>query len=257
MSEGAPTTSIVVGAGGDIGAACALRMADFADEVLCVDRDTRRSREVAELVKRSGGRAVSLTADADDSRFVDQIVGLCGAGSVHSVVYAIGYEDDEPAETISLDSIRRSFAIGPLGAFDLFRGLLVGDRLKSGAALTAIGSLHARYAFARAIGYNAAHAALVQIVRSLAHEWAPRRIRVNAVVPGWIRTTGELLHYGVETLDSAAPLLPFGRLGTAQDVASAVAFLCSPDAGYVSGSFLVVDGALSAAQAWLPNGEVL
>src|SRR5258706_305233 len=86
-------------------------------------------------------------------------------------------------------------------------------------------SLHADYPFRHCLGYNAAHGALAQVVRTLAHEWAGRGVRVNAVVPGWIRTPGEVALYGDSALDATAAALPFGRFGTAAEVAAAVDFL--------------------------------
>ena len=74
---------------------------------------------------------------------------------------------------------------------------------------------------------------------------------MNAVVPGWIRTAAEERFYGGERLDRAAVRLPMGRMGTPEDVAEAVAYLSSARAGYVCGTFLTVDGALSAAFATL------
>jgi NAD(P)-dependent dehydrogenase (short-subunit alcohol dehydrogenase family) len=155
---------------------------------------------------------------------------------------------------VSRDSVVRSLTVGPVAALCLFRALVAGDALAPGASLVAIGSLHATVPFPDCVGYNAAHGALAQIVRTLAGEWAPRRIRVNAVVPGWIRTAGEDGLYGADHLDRVAPLLPLGRFGTADEVAAAVGYVCSDDARYVTGSFLTVDGGLAASLARLPGG---
>ncbi|HZC27864.1 MAG TPA: SDR family oxidoreductase, partial [Actinopolymorphaceae bacterium] len=136
-----------------------------------------------------------------------------------------------------------------------FRALLRTCSPPPGSAFTVIGSLHETHAFAQCLGYNAAHGALGQVVRTLAHEWAERRIRVNAVVPGWIATPGEAAFYTEEELARAGRALPFGRLGDVDDVAKAVVFVSSPAARYVSGSFLTVDGALSVSLSRLPEGE--
>lgn len=145
--------------------------------------------------------------------------------------------------------------MGPVAAFGVFRELLRQGAAGPGASFVAIGSLHERYAFPRCLGYNAAHAALGQVVRTLAHEWAELRVRVNAVVPGWILTPGEEVLYDRETLVRAGSRLPFGDFGTPAQVAAAVRFLCSTEADYISGSFLTVDGALSAGLARLPIEE--
>jgi NAD(P)-dependent dehydrogenase (short-subunit alcohol dehydrogenase family) len=224
--------------------------------VLCVDRDAQRAESTATEIQAAGASARVLRADVDSPGFAAQVSDTVrGWGTVTAAVHAIAHEVHAPAEQLSDDSVLRSFRVGPLAAFSLFRELLVGGSLASGSALTVIGSLHERLPFADCLGYNAAHGALGQVVRTLAHEWAGKRIRVNAVVPGWIHTPGEDALYGRDYLERTAALLPFGDFGTAEQVARAVAFLSSPQADYISGSFLTVDGALGVSLARLPQAD--
>ncbi|MFC9689427.1 SDR family NAD(P)-dependent oxidoreductase [Kribbella sp. NPDC056951] len=248
--------AVVVGAGGGIGGACARQLAEQYDTVLCVDRDLAAAeRTVAEIASPSaqgadgvGPRAVALAADAADANFGVR-VGAAAAeyGAVGCAVYAVAYEEHTPAVELSRESLLRSLTVGPVGAFEFFRGLTPAE----GASYIAIGSLHETQPFAKCLGYNAAHGALGQVVRTLAHEWADRGIRVNAVVPGWIATPGEEVFHGAEALKAAGELLPFGRHGRPEEIAAAVGFLASEAAGYISGSFLTVDGALSTSLARL------
>ncbi|SDS32301.1 SDR family NAD(P)-dependent oxidoreductase [Actinopolymorpha singaporensis] len=252
-----PTVAVVTGAGGGIGGACARALAGSHDTVICVDRDPDRAQETVAAIEQAGGSAVPLAADAAEPAFGEHVAAVAAAaGLVRSAVHALAHEEHVPALDLSLDSVRLSFAIGPLAAFALFRALAVAPTPPPpGAAFTVIGSLHEKHAFARCLGYNAAHGALGQVVRTLAHEWADRRIRVNAVVPGWVATPGEVALYGEEHLARAGKALPFGAMGDVGQVAAAVAFLSSPAAGYISGSFLTVDGALSVSLARLPEGD--
>ncbi|WP_165952800.1 SDR family NAD(P)-dependent oxidoreductase [Kribbella albertanoniae] len=258
--------AVVVGAGGGIGGACARLLAEHYDTVLCVDRDLaaaeRTVQEIAAADRDQAGagahpttapgpgarRAVALAADAGDVGF-GQIVGARAAelGPVGCAVYAVAYEEHTPAVELSRDSLVQSLMVGPVGAFEFFRALTPAP----GASYVAIGSLHETQPFANCLGYNAAHGALGQVVRTLAHEWADRGTRVNAVVPGWIATPGEEVFHGAEALKAAGQLLPFGRHGRPEEVAAAVGFLASEAAGYISGSFLTVDGALSTSLARL------
>jgi len=247
--------AVIVGAGGDIGGACAHRLAGTHDVVLCVDLDAARAESTAKSVLARGGRAETLVADAADDGFPDAVrAGALALGRTASVVHAVAHEEHASAVDVSRSSVVQSLTVGPVAAFCLFRAFAAGDALAAGASLVAIGSLHATVAFPNCVGYNAAHGALAQVVRTLANEWAPRRIRVNAVVPGWIRTAGENGLYGADHLDRVAPLLPLGRFGTAEEVAAAVGYVCSDDARYVTGSFLTVDGGLAASMARLPGG---
>lgn len=245
--------AVVVGAGGDIGGACAQRLGRTHDVVLCVDRDAARVESTAAAIRADGGRAEVLVADAADDAFPDAVrVGALALGRTASMVHAVAHEEHAAAVSVSRRSVVLSLTIGPVAAFCLFRAFVAGDALAPGASLVAIGSLHASIPFPDCVGYNAAHGALAQIVRTLANEWAPQRIRVNAVVPGWIRTAGEDGMYGADHLDRVAPLLPLGRFGTADEVAAAVGFVCSAEAGYVTGTFLTVDGGLATSLARLP-----
>ena len=247
--------AVVVGAGGDIGGACARRLAQDHDVVLCVDRDMARAESTATSLAH-GCRAEVLVADAADDAFPDAVrARALTLGRTASVVHAVAHEEHVPAVDVSRQSVVNSLTVGPVAAFCLFRAFVTGDALAAGGSLVAIGSLHASFPFPDCVGYNAAHGALAQVVRTLAHEWAPLRVRVNAVVPGWIRTAGENGLYGADHLDRVASQLPFGRFGSADEVAAAVGYVCSDDARYVSGSFLTIDGGLSASLARLPGGS--
>lgn len=246
--------AVVVGAGGDIGGACAHRLAQDHDVVLCVDRDMARASSTATSLLARGCRAEVLAADVADDAFADAVRARALAlGRTASVVHAVAHEEHASAIEASRQSVVTSLTVGPVAAFCLFRAFVAGDALAAGGSLVAIGSLHASFPFPDCVGYNAAHGALAQVVRTLAHEWARLGIRVNAVVPGWIRTAGENGLYGAEHLDRVASQLPFGRFGSAEEVAAAVGYVCSDDARYVSGSFLTIDGGLSASLARLPG----
>ncbi len=94
--------------------------------------------------------------------------------------------------------------------------------------------------------YSAAKAALIMLCRQLAQEWAADGIRVNTVCPGMIRTPlTEAVYQDAETLLKRQALVPLGRIGRAEDVGAAVAFLASAGAGYITGQSLVVDGGIS------------
>ncbi|WP_328991662.1 SDR family oxidoreductase [Kribbella sp. NBC_01245] len=234
--------AVVTGAGGGIGAACAIALAGQYDATLCVDRDLARATATAEAI---GG--LVLQADAEDPDFGQTVAAeIAKHGRTAVVVHALAYEEHAPAADLTRESMLRSLALGPVAAFSLFQACA-----SDGAALIAIGSLHETQPFRNCVGYNAAHGALGQVVRTLAHEWAPRRIRVNAVVPGWIETPGERELYGADHLAMASAGLPFGAMGTAAQIAEAVAFVAS--ASYMSGSFVTVDGGLSVSLARLPG----
>lgn len=248
--------AVVTGGAGGIGAACARALSRPDRAVLVVDRDQQRAETVAAGLRANGREASALQADVSDVDFSAAVAAAAKRiAPVQTAVHAVAYEEHRPALDTPVESLLTSYLAGPVAAFSLFRTLVADDACAPGPAFTAIGSLHETKPFRGCLGYNAAHAALGQVVRTLAHEWAARRVRVNAVVPGWITTPGEEVFYGAEHLRKAAAQLPFGEMGTPEQVADAVAYLASEGASYISGSFLTVDGALSVSLARLPEEE--
>jgi 3-oxoacyl-[acyl-carrier protein] reductase len=120
-----------------------------------------------------------------------------------------------------------------------------------GGSVTAISSIAGGvYGWRNHAHYATAKAGLIGLVRSLAVEYGPRGIRANAVIPGLIRTpqsTDAVNSLGEEGLDRAGGYIPWGRVGQPGEVAEVIAFLSSPQASYVSGQAIVVDGALTVA----------
>jgi 3-oxoacyl-[acyl-carrier protein] reductase len=120
-----------------------------------------------------------------------------------------------------------------------------------GGSVTAVSSISGGvYGWANHAHYTAAKAGVIGLIRSLAVEYAPRGIRANAVIPGLIRSPQScdpVNSLGPEGLDRAAGFIPSGRVGDPREVAEVIAFLSSPQASYVSGQTIVVDGALTTA----------
>ena len=105
-----------------------------------------------------------------------------------------------------------------------------------------ISSVHATRPYAGSVAYNAAKAGINSLAGTVAAELIPYRINVNAIEPGWIDTPGERQLFGDQMVETEGAKLPWGRIGTPQDVGQAAAFLASDDASYITGSVLRVDG---------------
>ncbi|WP_146597163.1 SDR family NAD(P)-dependent oxidoreductase [Novipirellula galeiformis] len=109
--------------------------------------------------------------------------------------------------------------------------------------LVFISSVLAQRPMAQKSAYCAAKAGLNQLARTIAVELASHRINVNVIEPGWIDTPGEREAFTPKFFEDETPKMPWGRLGTAQDIGRAATFLMSPDADYITGTVLPVDGA--------------
>ena len=108
-----------------------------------------------------------------------------------------------------------------------------------------VSSPHAFIAVPRAMAYNMSKAAIEHMAKTAAIELAEHRIRVNMIQPGWTDTPGERKFATDETLEKAGAGIPLGRLGTPEEMASAILFLCDPNNEYMTGATLLVDGGIS------------
>ncbi len=196
----------------------------------------------------------AIVADATDHAAMAD--ALAQAGRPPAVaVGTVSHERHDDALALDAAALRASVE-GTAGAALALARPAAQQMIDAGrpGRIVLIGSLHATLAFPGTAGYNTAEAALLALARSLARDLLRHRIAVNVVEPGWILTPGERRFHSPERLAAAAQAHPWGRLGTVDDVAAAVAFLASPGAEYVTGTTLRVDGGMSLAMTELPGG---
>ncbi len=239
--------ALVSGASRGIGAACAAALAAAGYDVgIGYLRDEAGARATAGAVGAAGRRALIHRADVSDE---EQAAGLVaavedGLGDLEAVVLNAGVTRDGPAVRMDAERWRAVLDTNLSGAFFTARPALRGMLRRRAGSIVAVSSVVGLGGNAGQANYAAAKAGLIGLVRSLARECGPRGVRVNAVAPGYIETdmTAALAPDHRERL---LELTPLGRLGTPQDVAGVVAFLCSPAAAYVTGAVVPIDGGLS------------
>jgi glucose 1-dehydrogenase len=123
-----------------------------------------------------------------------------------------------------------------------------------GGAIVLVSSPHAVIAAPRAMAYNMSKAAIEHMARTAAVEVAEFRIRINVIQPGWTDTPGELKFASRETLDTAGAKIPLGRLGTPDEMADGILFLCDSRHSYMTGATLLIDGGISLPW-WASRGS--
>jgi meso-butanediol dehydrogenase/(S,S)-butanediol dehydrogenase/diacetyl reductase len=240
--------AFVTGGGTGIGAATAHRLAaQGATVVICGRRTEPLSRVVAQI-EAAGGKAEAVQADVGVE---EQIVGaLEGAAHRHGrldilVNNAMAYTWGSIEETVTADW-HANFATSVDGTF---WGTRTAMKLMKGrgGSIVNLSSICGTLGTPWMAGYSAAKAAILNFSRAAAAEGAAGNIRVNVVVPAVVETPATAGMLADATSRQATEkLIPMGRVGQPEELAAAIAFLCSDDASYITGAVLPVDGGRSA-----------
>lgn len=236
------TWALVTGSSKGIGAAVARGLAeDGFDVVVHYGRDREGAAAVAEACGAHGvdTRVVGADLAADCTPLLDVIGDVGGIGAL---VNNAGATADGLAMTMSDEDFARTWQINVAAAFTLTRAALRPMLRARTGRIVMMSSVVGLHGNAGQANYAASKAALVGMAKTIAREVGKRGITANAVAPGFVETA---MTGGVDT-SALLERVPAGRLGTAEEVAAAVRFLCSPAAAYVNGSVLQVDGGLFA-----------
>ena len=242
---------LVTGAASGIGAAVCRRMAGPGVAILV---HTRRNRDAAEAVaaasRNQGALAAVMLGDLADAALPAALVARANAefGGLDVLVSNAGFADRTPAATLTDAAFTASQEAIPLAFLRLVRAAIPYLSAASDPRVVAVSSFvaHAyRAGFPLFPASAAAKAGLEALMRALAIELAPMGITVNAVVPGFIRKDAGA-HAALDPAAFAIQIarIPLARLGQPADVAATIAFLASPDAAYITGQALHVDGGL-------------
>ncbi|HET6518258.1 MAG TPA: SDR family oxidoreductase [Geminicoccaceae bacterium] len=249
--------ALVTGASSGIGRAVALGMAGAGAEVAVNYRSEEdEAREIVAAIEAAGGRAVAVRADVSDEGQVVAMFGraLDALGRLDILVANAGLQRDAPIEGMTLDQWNTVIAVNLTGQFlccreaiRLFRrqGVVEGVSVAAGKIIC-MSSVHDLIPWAGHVNYAASKGGVLLMMRSIAQEVAPYRIRVNGISPGAIRTP--INRSAWETPEARAELLrliPYGRTGEPDDIARAAVWLASDHADYVVGTTLYVDGGMT------------
>jgi NAD(P)-dependent dehydrogenase (short-subunit alcohol dehydrogenase family) len=236
-------TAVVTGAGRGIGLATARRLVADGYDVLMLDRDPEPLLDAA---RDLGARAQVL--DVADAGAVAALPELAGDCAVLVNNAAVTFYTD--LLDTGADAARAVLDVNVVGVLLVTRALVPAMAARGGGSVVNLSSITAA-AHPPGTGlYSTSKAAVEALTRAFAVELGPLGVRCNAVAPGMVPTEGSAAHYGDERERAArAAVLPLGRLGVTADITAAIAWLCSPEAAWVTGQVLRVDGGYSVAGA--------
>jgi NAD(P)-dependent dehydrogenase (short-subunit alcohol dehydrogenase family) len=251
MSPFTEKTALVTGGGTGIGRATALDFAEKGASVVIADMDAKEAEHTVELIKKIGGKAIFVHADISKAvecqamvaqtvkafGRLDYACNNAGIAGASATVADMRLEDWQKVIDVNLSGVFFSMKYE------------IPEMLKAGGAIVNMASILGQVGFANAAAYVAAKHGVLGLTKVAALEYAAQGIRVNAVCPGFI-VTPMLERAGITSNEEMRKYIeglhPVGRMGTPEEIAKAVTFLCSPDAAFIHGEALLVDGAYVA-----------
>jgi NAD(P)-dependent dehydrogenase (short-subunit alcohol dehydrogenase family) len=247
-----------IGPGWGNGKATAVTFAREGAQLFCVDRNHAAAEETAGLIAAEGGQAMAFTADVSRAGDIEAMVSACmkAYGRIDVLDNNVGIAETGSVVEVSEAEWDRVFAINLKSAYLAMKHVVPVMVRQGGGSIINISSIASiRHLGISYVTYGASKAAMNQMTRTTAVEFAPQHVRVNAILPGLMKTpmvehsAGLAASYAkgdVEAMWRARDAqVPMGHMGDAWDVANAALFLASDESKYVTGIELVVDGGIT------------
>ena len=237
--------ALITGSGSGIGRATASIMAKRGADIVIQDINESGANETAAQVRALGRRAEAYVGDVSNVPRIRQIVADAEAafGHIDILVNNAGVASDLcPLEEVTVEMFERSFAVHVKGAVFTTQAVVPGMKHRRTGKIVNISSMVTMIPFPNAATYNGAKGAVLAMAKGWAKEFAPWNICVNIVSPGYCRTPMVLDVQSSEMLAAKAKTVPFGRYGEPEEMASAIAFLASPEADFITGQVISPNG---------------
>jgi NAD(P)-dependent dehydrogenase (short-subunit alcohol dehydrogenase family) len=242
--------ALVTGASYGIGAAIAAGLAADGFDVAVTDIETASLGKTVTAIEAAGRRAVTVALDLLSQQSVEAgfDAAVEGLGGLDALVNNAGVPMTRPATEVTRAEWDTALTVNLTGNFfmcqQMGRHLISADRAGS---IVSLASTHGTVGFPNTIAYGVAKAGISHMTRILAIEWAPYDIRVNAVAPGTTETESRTpMLADPERRRMMLDRIPLRRFGRADEMAAAVRYLVSPQAAYITGQVLLLDGGLTA-----------
>jgi glucose 1-dehydrogenase len=258
--------ALVTGGSSGIGKATAIGLAKAgADVVVNYIGDRAPADETAHIIEGIGGKAIVIEADVSQEDQVEAMFSqaISHFGTLHIVVSNAGLQADAPLEAMTLEKWNKVISVNLTGQFlcmregvkEFRRRGVVQDVSVAAGKLVSMSSVHQQIPWAGHVNYAASKGGIDMLMRSVAQEVAPYRIRVNAIAPGAIRTPINTAAWSTpEAYAELMKLVPYGRIGEPDDIAQAAAWLASDASDYLTGATIFVDGGMTLYPGFATGG---
>jgi len=257
--------ALVTGGDTGIGAAVSRELARCGAKV-AINWHSRPddAEKLVEEIAKGGGQALSVGGDVSSEKDAERMISEAAArfGRIDIVVSNAGIQLDSPALEMKADEWRKVLDVNLTGQFLVARAAArrfvdqgVSNGRRAAGVIVCMSSVHDVVPWAGHANYAAAKGGVDMLMKTLAQEFASHKIRVVGIAPGAIKTDiNRDVWEDEEKAKELRTLIPYGRIGEVEDVAKPVAWLCSDDADYITGTTLYVDGGMTLYPGFIGNG---
>jgi glucose 1-dehydrogenase len=259
-------SALVTGANSGIGKAVAISLAnDGANVVVNYVTHPEDAQAVVDIIKANGGNAIALQADVSNEAQVKAMFQEMykAFGTIDILVNNAGLQQDSPFEKMTLAQWQLVINVNLTGQFlcareaviEFLRRGPVPERSRATGKIICMSSVHEVIPWGGHVNYATSKGGIMMLMKSMAQELAPKKIRVNSIGPGAIQTPINTSAWSTpEALNSLLTLIPYNRIGEPEDIGNLAAWLASDESDYITGTTVFCDGGMTLYPGFSTNG---
>jgi glucose 1-dehydrogenase len=259
-------SALVTGANSGIGKAVAISLAnDGANVVVNYVTHPEDAQAVVDIIKTNGGNAIALQADVSNEAQVKTMFQEMYKvyGTIDILVNNAGLQQDSPFEKMTLAQWQLVINVNLTGQFlcareaviEFLRRGPVPERSRATGKIICMSSVHEVIPWGGHVNYATSKGGIMMLMKSMAQELAPKKIRVNSIGPGAIQTPINKSAWDTpEALNSLLTLIPYNRIGEPEDIGNLAAWLASDESDYITGTTVFCDGGMTLYPGFSTNG---